>query len=61
MSDPFKFIDDLNQAIYGDDWTMEKAQKALQDVCGIPDILRGCEARATPTDSALRHQFPLVR
>lgn len=41
MSDPIEFIDKMNQAIYGDDWTMEKARKALQDLCGIPDFMLG--------------------
>lgn len=41
MSDLVDFIDKMNQSIYGDDWTMEKARKALDDLCGIPDVLRG--------------------
>lgn len=52
MSDPVKFIDELNQAIYGDDWTMEKAEKALQDVCGVSDLMLGKDVPpAAPTPS----------
>jgi hypothetical protein len=53
MSETIKFIDELNQAIYGDDWTMETIQKALQDMTGIPDILRGGEARETSTAASV--------
>lgn len=59
MSERVKAIDEINEAIYGDGWTMEKAQKALQDMCGIPDILRGEQTCVTPTDAALQHDFPL--
>jgi len=41
MSEVVKFIDELNQAIYGDDWTMEKAQKLLQETCGVSTLMMG--------------------